>query len=276
MPAAINRLSGHVLRRSAGPHARRRPGHNAVAAHQSHLVDPLSATRDSHAVPMHHSAPESLQPLHVMGGDPRECRRPVANLIPRTLIKAVLALPLLVGCMARPGGDEPLPAGELSTLAQSHTLRIVFDTGGPFSSRSALCWLWASGCVPPYETLLYFAPEGNGWLDDQVIPGGYPQPGTMSLVIRWRIADPSRICFWASPRIGEMPSFLPLKLGCIRVFRPRVPRQGFTAVIEQDGSSRTGSLETYPFNAFPASVIDQYLRQVRVLYGGQLPVWKIP
>ena len=208
--------------------------------------------------------------------DPPRRRGIAQRLSAKKGLATVLALLLPTGCMTQPGADELLSPGQLSTLVTGHTLNIVPDRKGPFGPSSALCWLSPSGCGLPYETLLYLAPEGTGWLDSQLVPGALPRPGAMSIVSQWRIEGTSQICLWASPRVGEMPGLTPPHRECVQVLRTRKPSEGFKVVVTEDGTSSSGSLRVFPFNAFPASVIDQYLQQVRVLFGGRLPVWTAP
>jgi hypothetical protein len=95
----------------------------------------------------------------------------------------------------------------------------------------------------------------------------------MSIVFRWHVADGSQVCLWAAPRIGEMPSIAPASFECLQVVRSQEPPYGLKATIRQDCGHRTGPLFLYPFNAFTQPVVDQYLAQVRVLYGGHIPAW---
>jgi hypothetical protein len=78
---------------------------------------------------------------------------------------------------------------------------------------------------------------------------------------------------WATPTIGDIPSFVPIQEQCIEVLRPRNPPAGLLAIIVQGPRSSIGWIDVYPFNAFPQAAIDQYEDQVRVLFGGRLPSW---
>jgi len=73
-----------------------------------------------------------------------------------------------------------------------------------------------------------------------------------------------------------MPSFAPAFWQCVQVVRSPEPLGGLMANVTRDGKSRTGGLDVYPSNVFPAAVIEQYLTQVRVLYGGHIPAWAFP
>jgi hypothetical protein len=70
-----------------------------------------------------------------------------------------------------------------------------------------------------------------------------------------------------------MPSFVPSHLGCIQLLRPGIHDPGITAVFLWNGWVQVQPLEFYPFNAFSPAAIEQYRRQVRVLFGGQIPDW---
>jgi hypothetical protein len=99
----------------------------------------------------------------------------------------------------------------------------------------------------------------------------------MSMVFNWRVMDGSWICLSATPLIGEMPSFIPAFSECLQVLRSsRAPPGRYKVTITRGGNSRAGWLDLYPFNAFPRPVINQYLSQVRVLYGGAIPTWNLP
>lgn len=154
---------------------------------------------------------------------------------------------------AEPTG-QLIPPAELNALVAGRTLRVRATSDTPF------------------ETLLFLGSGRKGWLDNQVIPAKDPQPGDMSMVFDWRVEAGSRVCTWATPLIGEMPSFTPPFRECVQVLRSGTPPQGLSAVVEWRGRSKAGPLELLPFNAFPRA-IDQYLEQVRVLYGGKVPDW---
>jgi hypothetical protein len=144
---------------------------------------------------------------------------------------------------------------ELSGLVTGRTMRIGDARG---SDRFAL---------------LYFAPDGTGWLDTAVLPGEPPEPATMSMLVNWRLEGGSQICAWTSPLIGEMPSGAPAHLMCIRLLRPDIQNPAITAVTLWKGWYQVQPVEFYPFNAFSVGATEQYRNQVRVLYGGQIPDW---
>ena len=95
------------------------------------------------------------------------------------------------------------------------------------------------------------------------------------MVFNWRVTAGSQLCVWATPRIGDMPSFMPAFLECLAVLRSAERPDELKVTITKNGRSRTAPLYVYPSSAFPQPVIDQYLTQVRVLYGGHLPNWDI-
>jgi hypothetical protein len=70
-----------------------------------------------------------------------------------------------------------------------------------------------------------------------------------------------------------MPSFVPSHLACIRLLRPGIHDPGIPAFALWNGRYQLLPLEFYPFNAFSPAAIEQYRRQVRVLYGGWIPDW---
>jgi hypothetical protein len=158
-------------------------------------------------------------------------------------------------CSSLPITDRFYAPQELSGLVTGRTMRIGDASGSDMFA------------------LLYLAPDGTGWLDTEVLPGEPPKPSAMSMLANWRLEGGSQICAWASPRIGEMPSFVPSHLMCIRLLRPDIQNPGITAVTLRNGWYQVLPLEFYPFNAFSIAAIEQYRRQVRVLYGGQIPDW---
>jgi hypothetical protein len=91
---------------------------------------------------------------------------------------------------AEPTG-QLIPPAQLNALVAGRTLRVRATSDTPF------------------ETLLFLGSGRKAWLDNQVIPGKDPQPGDMSMVLDWRVEAGSRVCSWARPLIGEMPSFTP-------------------------------------------------------------------
>ena len=203
-------------------------------------------------------------------------------LVPRmheTVIKLLLAFVVLLlpaGCATRPPPSQPLSPTQVTDLVTARTLHISAACSTPPAPYSTWCYVSRCGCIAPGETLLYLAPGGSGWLNHLVIPGDVPRPGNMSLVLDWRVVGPSQVCFWASPLIGEMPAFVPPHLECILVFRTTSPHERLWAAVTQSGVPESVPLTLDPFNAFPSSVTDQYLEQVRVLYGGNIPDRNIP
>ena len=179
-----------------------------------------------------------------------------------------VALMLPAGCARRLAPDQLLSPTQLSNLVTDRTLYV------PFSSYTPDGMLLFSSDTPN-GMLLYLARDGTGWLDSRLVSGFPPQPSGMSMVFNWRVVDGSQVCLWASPLIADMPSFTPAFHVCVQVLRSRMPPDSLEAKITQDGKSRLGPLELYAFNAFPPPVIDQYLTQVRVLYGGQIPTWTL-
>lgn len=173
----------------------------------------------------------------------------------RTSLAALLATLLASACVNSPPPNRLLPASQLRGLVADHTLSI-------HSSSST-----------PDGMLLYLARNGTGWFQEPDYP---PKPGRMSFVFDWRMAGESRICLWAAPLVGDIPSFMPASQTCIQVLRSRKVPGGLEAVYAQDGRQATAPIELYPFNAFRPRVIDRYLEQVRVLYGGTVPEWTIP
>jgi hypothetical protein len=168
----------------------------------------------------------------------------------------LLATLALAACTASPAPDQFFTPQDLSELVTNRTLAVAGEPGG---------------------SLLYLSGNGTGWLARDVRPGRPPMPGGMSMVFAWRLDGASRICYWATPRIGAMPDFAPSSFECLQILRsPDVPG-ALTGIIEQDHAPpRTRSLEVYAYSLFPPSVIDQYLTQVRVFYGGHIPAWTVP
>jgi hypothetical protein len=182
---------------------------------------------------------------------------------PRAMVRMVcplVAAMVVAGCAsgASPPAALPFLPAELDALAAGRTLRVPAGGGSPF------------------ETLLFVGPGSRGWLDERVVPGTPPSPGDMSMVFEWGAVPGSRLCVWATPRIGQMPSFVPPSWQCVQVLRSGQPPQGLSAVVERGEAAHSGPLELLPFNAFPAATIAQYLEQVRVLYGGEIPNWTHP
>jgi hypothetical protein len=174
------------------------------------------------------------------------------------LVTALVAAVLPAGCTHAPSPDQLFSPAELSDVVTDRTLYIP------------------SCCNTPHGMLVYLAKGGTGWLDSGMMPGSPPTPGGMSIIFDWRVMDGSRVCFWATPRIGDMLSFLPAFSECLQVLRLSVPFDRYKVTVMQGSDFRSGWLELYSFNAFPGPVIDQYLLQVRVLYGGGIPTWPVP
>lgn len=181
----------------------------------------------------------------------------------RAVVRMVCALAATIavaGCMraVRPLPQQLFAPADLKALLTGRTLRVLAGGGSPF------------------ETLLYLGPAGRGWLDDEVVPGTPPDPSAMSMVFAWGLVPASRVCIWATPLIGQMPSFVPPFEQCVQVFRSGLPPQGLSAVVIRDEGAHMAPLQLLPFNAFPAAAVEQYLEQVRVLYGGKVPNWTHP
>ena len=178
----------------------------------------------------------------------------------RFIIALMGATTMAAACSSGPDADQFLSATELRDLVSDHTVYVPE-------------WYIPACCNTQTGTLMYLAHDGTGWLDNQVLPGSVPRPGRMSMLLSWRAENDSRLCVWATPLIGEMPSFMSPSEQCFQMLRARKPIAAIQAAASFDGQSRTGWIELYPFNGFPPQVIDQYLTQVRVLYGGHIPIW---
>jgi hypothetical protein len=165
----------------------------------------------------------------------------------------------LAGCgHSQQPTDRFYPPQELSDLVTGRTMHVGAATGlGP-------------------NMLIYLAPDGTGWLDTQVGQVAPPQVGSMSMLTNWYLAVDSQVCATASPRIGEIPDFVPAKLVCVQVLRPGAHDAGLTAVVWPDGRYQTLPLALCPFDAFPEATIAQYRLQVSVLFGGHIPTWSLP
>jgi hypothetical protein len=172
-----------------------------------------------------------------------------------TCVPSIATALLTAGCTHEPAASQFLSPDDMNALVTGHTLRAL-----------------GSGATPK-QTLLYLAQDGTGWVDDRGVPGEAPRPGGMSMVFEWRAVEGSRVCLSATPLIGGMPSLAPARHECLQVLRVSPPGDGLTAAVLRDSEPFTGTLEVYPFNAFPAATVDQYLMQVRILYGGSIPVW---
>ena len=174
----------------------------------------------------------------------------------RILTASLLATLALAACTPPPAPDRFFTPQDLSQLVTNRTLAVAGEPGG---------------------SLLYLAANGTGWLARDVQPGWPPTPGDMSMVFSWRLEGPSRICYWATPRIGAMPDFAPASLECLQVLRSSDTAGALTGITERDQAPpRSRPLEVYAYSLFPPSVIDQYLTQVKVLYGGHIPTWTVP
>jgi hypothetical protein len=200
--------------------------------------------------------------MNIAKGDPSDillCKRwrlAMTRYVSQQTLALCFVAVASAGCYrSLPITDRFYAPQELSGLVTGQTMRIGDASGSDVFA------------------LLYLAPDGTGWLDTEVLPGEPPKPSAMSMLVNWRLDRGSQICAWASPRIGEMPSFVPSHLMCIRLLRPDTQNPGTMAVAMWNGSYRMRPLEFYPFNAFSVAAIEEYRRQVRVLYGGRIPDW---
>lgn len=165
------------------------------------------------------------------------------------------------GCAADPAaGYLPVPAAELTRLVAGNSLLL----------DATADW--------PMQTLLYLAPGGGGggWRDARLRPGAEPQPGDMAMVLAWQATDEGGLCVWSTPLIGLMPSFLPPQQDCLLVLRAPTGGEALMATATDPQRSVTAPLYLRSGNSFPPGQIAQYEVQVRVLFGGQLPRWRIP
>lgn len=171
----------------------------------------------------------------------------------RTVSSFVLAGMVLAGCARAPSPDQYFSQPDLNNLVTDRTLAVVEG---------------------PEGTLLYLSPNGTGWLARNVMPGHTPAPGSMSMIIAWHTDYASRVCYWATPRIGKMPDVAPPSFECLQVLHaPDKPPGIFIGVTQQEDICRVRPLEVYNYNAFPQPLIEQYMTQVRALYGGHIPAW---
>jgi hypothetical protein len=173
-------------------------------------------------------------------------------------IAALVVTLVLTGCAQPP----PVPyvgfsPEELNQLVTDQTLYIPF------------C------CEAPYGTLMYLSKDGGGWLDSRLKAGSPPTTSEMSLVLNWHVQEGSQVCLWASPLIGEIPSFIPPSYHCLDVEHPANATAPLRVRVMGDNAAGKSWLTVYPYNAFPASVVDQYMTQLKVLFGGQIPTWHI-
>lgn len=171
----------------------------------------------------------------------------------RAIPGLVFAGIVLANCAHEPSPDQYFSQSDLTNLITDRTLAVAGK---------------------PEGTLLYLSPNGTGWLARDITPGTTPAPGSMSMIIAWHTDYESRVCYWATPRISTMPDTAPPSFECLQVLRPTGQPPGiFIGVTQQDGICRIRPLEVYNYNAFPPPLIDQYLTQVRALFGGHLPEW---
>lgn len=171
-------------------------------------------------------------------------------------LKICLAAIALTGCTHAPSSWELLSRAQLSALVSGHTV-------------------YAPPCPnETYGLLLYLANDGTGWLDTAIVPGQPPRPSEMSMILGRGFTDDSRLCVLASPHIRDMPSFAPAFQVCLKVLRSfKRSASGLERVLDRRTFATSCPLALYPYNAFPPRTIDEYLEQVRVLYGGQVPTW---
>ena len=172
---------------------------------------------------------------------------------------ALVLLLALAGCAGDPyAGYQPVPAAELTQMVSGNTL--LLDRTGKW----------------PFQTLLYLAPGGGGWRDGRLVPGTDPLPGSIAMVLSWQATDDDGLCVWSSPLIGELPAFMPPHKDCLHVLRAPVAPELLAASASDDKRSITAPLWLHSGSTFPPGRIAQYEVQVRVLYGGELPTWRIP
>jgi hypothetical protein len=126
-----------------------------------------------------------------------------------------------------------------------------------------------------YETVLYLDRLGTGWLDAWRVAGTAPNPSDMAAVISWQATAGSQVCVWSAPMIGEIPSGLPPRRQCWRILRSARPPYALGAEACPT-ERRTTAIEIRDGNAFARPQIAQYEQQVRVLFGGNMPAWRIP
>jgi hypothetical protein len=169
----------------------------------------------------------------------------------------VLALLLCAtGCASDPyAGYAPVPAEDV--------VRMV--SGGSLLIDATEDW--------PFQTLVYFAPGGHGWRDGKLVPGTEPRPGDMASLVTWRAADANGLCLVSAPLIGEIPSFVPPHKECMQVWQSTVAPALLLARAEDAQRSILAPASVTPGNGFAPARIAQYERQIRVLFGGQLPDW---
>ena len=118
--------------------------------------------------------------------------------------------------------------------------------------------------------------EWAHWLGSRLIPDDPPQPSGIFMVFDWRIMGWSRVCLWAKPLIGDMPSISPAFYECLQVLRAQAAPYRLEAIVARQTKFRKIPLKLYPLKVFPAPVIERYLGQSRVLCRGRIPEWAIP
>ncbi len=124
---------------------------------------------------------------------------------------ATLAVQALAGCATpQPYAD----AEQLRALVVSRTLTI------PPTGQS------------PFGTQLYLAANGTGWMDTLLAPDHPASQVGMTAVLSWQVFDPSWVCAWASPTLGEVPNMIPPHRECLQVLRyPNQPGTPYAAAI---------------------------------------------
>jgi hypothetical protein len=180
------------------------------------------------------------------------------QVVRQIMILSGCAVALMACGRSPPPTDRLYPPQELSDLLTNHTMHI----GAAFGRSLNL--------------LIYLAPDGSGWLDNQAGQVASPQISSMSMLTNWYFAQGSQFCATASPPIGVMPDIAPAERLCVQVLRPADHDTGPTAVVSSDGRYQALPLTLYPFNAFSNDKIAQYRLQVSVLFGGRIPTWMWP
>ena len=179
--------------------------------------------------------------------------------MPRRFAGFALLLVGTSGCGGNPySGYLPVPAVELTRMVSGNSLLL----------DGTKAW--------PLQTMLYLAPEGGGWRDARLQPGTEPQPGDMAMVLSWQATEEDGLCMWSAPLIGVMPSFAPPQKQCLRVLRAPAEPDTLVATATDAQRTITAPLQLFNGNIFPAGQIAQHELQVRVLFGGQMPTWRVP
>lgn len=176
----------------------------------------------------------------------------------RSFVAAAISVLLgLCGCGKPPPGLY-LDPNELRNLVTSRTLYVP-----PTES-------W------PYATQLYLDPRGTGWMDSRVDAARLPLPGSITAVLSWQVIEPSWICAWTTPTLGEMASMTPPHRECLQVLRsPTVPVE-LNAYFAREDRGVVAPIEFQDGNAFPASRIASFNESMRALFGGHFPTWDVP